>query len=474
MEKQENISRWLGYTLLTILIGILCYQLWYKWNTNVESFVNKNNKNQEDTIPDKNEDTIPDYFEKMFKEQVELALQQKKVDETPKVKFIYSGYNEIYDYVISKSIYETLHKLEINNMKKKKSLFAFENIPKLYVYVLKNQPTKIHIVFTNMKKSRNLIDLFNNNLKQENVEPQKNKIVEKGNTKQRINSDLDMNLDMKGVGAGIAFEKDVKTIKDLIIKHNLTKVVYDFEDNQKEIMELIRLSANLDDNILNNFVFYPQDNSILKSEHNINEKETILQTLKYDTKYLKKYIEQMTVENNNKSNRNKSKNNTFKHTFTNTLLGDSNFIFDEQKKDYLFTQEELTKKERITNYLFRNNNLGIFISLDRIDELLINEINSNLSEIYFRISSKTGELSSKEIMNKLAILLNIEITREFIRIQEELDTTNTTNTTNTTDNVENKKQKLNNIKPNISFYYLLNEFQIAKVVIRPYERDLIM
>ena len=41
-----------------------------------------------------------------------------------------------------------------------------------------------------------------------------------------------------------------------------------------------------------------------------------------------------------------------------------------------------------------------------------------------------------------------------------------------------KRDKLekinNNFKPNLSFYYLHNKFQIVKVIIRPYEKDLIM
>lgn len=467
MKTQETISRWLGYSLLIILIIILGYQLWTKWNTSKNQEIIKEGFNEE----------IPDYFEELMKSQVENALQMKKENETPKIKFIYSGYNEIYDYVISKSIYHQLHQLESKNKRKNnnksknnnkiiedkdnkphKQLFHFENIPKLYVYVLEEQPTKIHIVFTKLKKSRNLIDLFNKTLKQDTVVPQQNKINDKlqSSTISENNNNTNNN--------------DIQIIKDLITKHNLTKVNYDLEENEEDIKELIRLLSNVGDNMLNNFIFYPEDNQILKTNHNINNNEDLIKTLKYDTNYLNNYNERS------------KKKPKFQHKFTNVLLGDSNFIFDEDKRQYLFHQEDLNNKQNITNYLFQNNNLGIFISLDRIEKLEMNELNSNLIELYFKINNKKGELSEQEIKDKLGNALNIEFTKQFINVNKELVEEDNNKKDNVLqeeeliENTENTKPltKLNNIKPNLSFYYLHNKFQIVKVIIRPYEKELII
>lgn len=473
MKTQDVISRWLGYSLIIILISILGYQLWNKWNNRQNPKIIKEGFNEE----------IPDYFEKLMKKKIENTLQMKNENETPKIKFIYSGYNEIYDYVISKSIYHQLHQLESKNKSKNKTnehkdnnrlkqLFQFENIPKLYVYVLEEQPTKIHIVFTKLKKSKNLIDLFNKTLKQETVEPQQNKINNKTqSSNNRDNNDIVNNTN----------NNDIQIIKDLITKHNLTKVIYDLEEGEEDIKELIRLLSNVGDNMLNNFIFYPEDNKILETSHNINDNEYLVKTLKYDTNYL-----------NNYSERNKM-NTKFQHKFTNVLLGDSNFIFDDDKRQYLFNQEDLTNKQDITNFLFQNNNLGIFISLDRIEKFEMNELNSNLVEIYFKINNKKGELSGQEIRDKLSSALNIEFTKQFINVNKDLieedkkqkvndvkDGDNKNSNVlqeeelieNTTDNKSLKN--LNNIKPNLSFNYLHNKFQIVKVIIRPYEKDLIV
>ena len=470
MKTQETISRWLGYSLLIILISILGYQLWTKWNTSKNPEIIKEGFNEE----------IPDYFEELMKSQVENALQMKKVNETPKIKFIYSGYNEIYDYVISKSIYHQLHQLESKNKSKNKNkskkknkiiedkdnnlhkqLFHFENIPKLYVYVLEEQPTKIHIVFTKLKKSQNLIDLFNKTLKQETVVPQQNKI----NDKLQSSTITENNNNANNTN-----NNDIQNIKDLITKHNLTKVNYDLEENEEDIKELIRLLGNVGDNILNNFIFYPEDNQILKTNHNINNNEDLIRTLKYDTNYLNNYNERS------------KKNPKFQHKFTNVLLGDSNFIFDDDKSQYLFHQEDLNNKQNITNYLFQNNNLGIFISLDRIEKLEMNELNSNLIELYFKINNKKGELSGQEIRSKLGDNLNIEFTKQFVNVNKELVEEDNNKEDEVLqeeeliENTENTKPltKLNNIKPNLSFYYLHNKFQIVKVIIRPYEKELII
>ena len=63
MKTQETISRWLGYSLLIILISILGYQLWTKWNTSKNPEIIKEGFNEE----------IPDYFEQLMKSQVENA-----------------------------------------------------------------------------------------------------------------------------------------------------------------------------------------------------------------------------------------------------------------------------------------------------------------------------------------------------------------------------------------------------------------
>ena len=481
MKNQDTISRWLGYSLLIILVILLGYQLWNKWDKC------KITEGFEDTIPSNNNSVNTNYFDKMMKMRVKQALNMKDENEKPRIKFIYSGYNEIYDYVISKSLYHTLHDLEkkANKKKTQKELFSFESIPKLYVYVLEEQPSKIHIVFTKLKKSDNLINLFHKTLKQENVSNEKNKIVEKkgSNTNDNIIIEDNNNSD---------FQNEITNIKNLITKHNLTNVSYDLEENQEDIKQLNILLGNTDNNILDNFILLPEDNKVLKTTSNITKEGDILKTLSLDKNYLDIY---------SKAN-NSNGNNSFKHKFSNVLLGESNFIFDEEKKDYLYHQESLINKQEIQHYLFQNNALGIFISLDRIHTFKMNELNSNLVEIYFKIDNKKGELNPKEIMNKLSTSLNIELSKEFLIVNEELnkdsklnkndvgkedkqkgeentiegeeETEDNTQDNNKLQKEDNLEKQINNYKPNLSFYYLHNKFQVVKVIIRPYEKDLVM
>lgn len=480
MTNQDIISRWLGYSLLFILVIILGYQLWNKWEKC------KITEGFEDTIPSNIDGINNNYFDKMMKMRIKQALNMKDENEKPRIKFIYSGYNEIYDYVISKSLYHTLHDFEkkANKKKKEKELFSFESIPKLYVYVLEEQPSKIHIVFTKLKKSDNLINLFHKTLKQENVSNEKNKIVEKkgSNTNDNIIVEDNTNTDI---------QNEITNIKNLIAKHNLTNVSYDLEENQEDIKQLNILLSNTGNNILDNFILLPEDNKVLKTTSNITKDANVLKTLSFDKNYLDIY---------SKAN-NSNGNNSFKHKFSNVLLGESNFIFDEEKKDYLYHQESLINKQEIQNYLFQNNALGVFISLDRIHTFKMSELNSNLVEIYFKIDNKKGELNPKEIMNKLSSSLHIELSKEFLIVNEELNKDSKTNKSdvekedkqkeeentiegeetkeNTQDNnklqkEDNLEKQINNYKPNLSFYYLHNKFQVVKVIIRPYEKDLIM
>lgn len=492
MKKEDTLSRWLGYSLLIILIGILGYQLWTKCKqfTITEGFKDSNLNNTDNKMDANDISTNNNYFDELMKARVKQALNMKDENEKPRIKFIYSGYNEIYDYVISKSIYQTLHDLEkkVNNKKRQKELFSFESIPKLYVYVLEEQPSKIHIVFTKLKKSDNLINLFHKTLKQENVSNEKNKIVEKKVSNINDNIIVEDNTNSN-------FQNEITNIKNLIAKHNLTNVSYDLEENLEDIKQLNILLGNTGNNILDNFILLPEDNKIMKTTDTIIKGGTMLKTLSLDKNYMNTYDKVNT------------KNKSFKYKFTNILLGTSNFIFDEDKKDYLYHQETLINKQEIQNYLFQNNSLGVFISLDRIHTFKMNELNSNLIEIYFKVDSKKGELNSKEILNKLSTSLDMELTNEFLKVNEELNTVNNTNedkqkgeentiegeeeilpTKNVDENggLENSGEKnkstniiklekeINNFKPNLSFYYIHNKFQIVKVVIRPYEKDLIM
>lgn len=493
MKNQDTISRWLGYSLLIILVILLGYQLWNKWEKCkiTEGFEDTipSNTGGIDTIPSNTNSVNTNYFDKMMKMRVKQALNMKDENEKPRIKFIYSGYNEIYDYLISKSLYHTLHDLEkkANKKKKQKELFSFESIPKLYVYVLEEQPSKIHIVFTKLKKSDNLINLFHKTLKQENVSNEKNKIVEKkgSNTNNNIIIEDNNNSD---------FQNEITNIKNLVTKHNLTNVSYDLEENQEDIKQLNILLGNTDNNILDNFILLPEDNKVLKITSNITKEGDILKTLSLDKNYLNIFSKANSSDSNG--------NNSFKHKFSNVLLGESNFIFDEEKKDYLYHQESLINKQEIQHYLFKNNALGIFISLDRIHTFKMSELNSNLVEIYFKIDNKKGELNPKEIMNKLSSSLNIELSKEFLIVNEELNKDSKLNKSNmgkedkqkeeentiegeeeteenTQDNnklqkEDNLKKQINNYKPNLSFYYLHNKFQVVKVIIRPYEKDLVM
>lgn len=480
MKKQDTISRWLGFSLLLILICVLGYQFWVKCWKIEEGF--------------EVSETPNNYFEELMKTQVKKALNMKEENEKPRIKFIYSGYNEIYDYVISKSIYQTLHELEKTNKnkRKQKELFSFESIPKLYVYVLEEQPSKIHIVLTKLKKSDNLINLFNKTLSQENVINQNNKIINKkeSNNNNFIIEDNDLENNGTDVETILENKSELQIIKDLIVKHNLTNIQYDLEENREDIKKLIVLLSNVNSNILDNLILYPEDNKILKINEKVTKKGEILKTLSLD----KKYLDIFEKVNN--------KDNTFTHKFSNVLLSESNFIFDEEKKDYLYHQESLINKQEIQHYLFQNNNLGIFISPDRIHTFKMNELNTNLVEIHFKISNKKGELNPKEIMNKLSSSLNIELSKEFLIVNEELNKDSKLNKSdmgkedkqkgeentidgeeeieeNTQDNnklqkADNLEKQINNYNPNLSFYYLHNKFQVVKVIIRPYEKDLIM
>jgi len=467
MKSTDSVSRWLAYILLILILCIIIYNSYNTNNTNITN--NTNNTNitdysvnssslvieqfKNETLKDELEDDVNlVYLEKIMQKQVDSVLNNKKVYELPSISFIYSGYSEIYDYIISKAIYVLLHELENKDKRKPTTLFSFESIPRLYVYIIESQPTKIHIVFSNLKKDVNLINLFNDTLKQDNVINTQTKIVEKGETDSNMRT-------------SIANINDLDIIKKLIIKHNLTNVNYDLMDYKDEINKLILLLSNINGNLLYNYIFNRDDNRILNIRYNINENEDIVKTLRYDNKYIK-----LNTNTNNASR--------FKYKFSNVLLGSSNFIFDKDKQDFLFHQDELVMRNNIINYLFRNNNLGIFISLDRIDKLILNTLNSNMYEMYYKITNKPGELSAKEILTKLDTRLTLEMDRKALALYEQ-QYKQTNSNSNSNDKLSditpdtNMFEKLN-IKPNITFYMLHNKFQIIKIIIRPYEKDMLL
>ena len=360
----------------------------------------------------------------------------------PITDYLYAGYNDIYDYIISSELLDLLKQHEAfikptsssNNTKPTDILnedLIFADIPRIYIYITKDQPTKANIILSKLKKSPDLIKLANGQLKviTETPIPDKDKTLNmlEGATRNSVDPAI--------------YSKLVSLIK----KHNIaglpgTKLA----KHLPAIKTYIKYKTMLEPGFMSNIQLTPTERILL----NIPDTEQLPSSSIPGLSMNPDYSMFITA---------KTKANNPEPRFT-TLLDDVNqynFITREDMIMHMTQDADKELQHSIKKFLFQNPELGINIKLDkRIAKFQLDMINPYQADLFYILADNLGdtELTNKEIKAKHALILTEDLSPdslEKLKMQTALN-----------------PDKPVTYNPDRYFYLFYNAFQIIRINIK--------
>jgi len=376
-----------------------------------------------------------------FQQQSNKTNSKPAATQKPVTEFIYAGYNDIYDYIISSELLALL-KLRDSSIKPTSSSnnnskptdilneeLIFADIPRIYIYITKDQPTKANIVLSKLKKSPDLIKLANGQLKVITDTPI---------------TDKDKTVTMLDVAARNSVDPAIYSkLVNLIKKHNITGIPGTrFDKHLPAIKTYIKYKTMLEPGFMSNIQLTPKELDLL----NIPDTERLPSTSIAALSMNPDYTSFIMADTKSPSS-----------TFT-TLLDDVdqyNFITREDMITHMVQEANYDLQHSIKKFLFKNPDLGININLNmRIAKFQLDMINPYQADLFYILADNLGdtELTNKEIKAKHALILTEDLSPaslEKLKMQTELN-----------------PDKPVTFNPDKYFYLFYNAFQLIRVNVK--------
>ena len=360
--------------------------------------------------------------------------------------FIFAGYHEIYDYIISSALVKhvnmqtqlTNDKPEISSAniivnKQIPDVISFASIPRIYIYVSQGDPNKAHLVFTKLKKSDNLIRLYNK------------QIIGRKLPDAEINKTVDVSGDSER--ASITDEQ-YDTCIELMKKYNFGSAIVNFDDYVSDIRLYILYMLESNPGFMYNVVL------------------TDAELKKLDISR-----EKVTPPNSGISiTFNTGVDNLFKgedgeigmNRFT-TLLNGKELIpvINTGIRETLMQESAQSMEVVIKEYLFKNRLMATNISASRVALFKMNIVNPYQVNIFYILKdtgSAQDELSNKELENKFNKSFTPDLSPEKLAKYAALYKAN-------------PKQKMF-YNPDLECFVVVNKFQLVRVVLKRNEKEL--
>lgn len=376
-----------------------------------------------------------------FQQQSNKTNSKPAATQKPITEFIYAGYNDIYDYIISSELLALLKQRESsikptsssnNNTKPTDILneeLIFADIPRIYIYITKDQPTKANIVLSKLKKSPDLIKLANDQLKVITDTPI---------------TDKDKTVTMLDVAPRNSVDPDIYSkLVNLIKKHNITGLPGTrFAKHLPAIKTYIKYKTMLEPGFMSNIQLTPKEIELLSIPETERLPSSSIAALSMNPDYTS-FI--MTDTKSSSS------------TFTTLLdeVGQYNFITREDMITHMTQEASHDLQHSIKMFLFKNPDLGININMNtRIAKFQLDMINPYQADLFYILADNMGdtELTNKEIKAKHALILTEDLSPaslEKLKIQTELN-----------------PDKPVTFNPDKYFYLFYNAFQIIRVNVK--------
>lgn len=353
--------------------------------------------------------------------------------------FIFAGYHEIYDYIISSALVKHVNmQIQLTNDKPEttstQDVISFSAIPRIYVYVSQGNPDKAHLVFTKLKKSDNLIRLYNKQITgREMPDAEINKTVP-------IN---DFNGDSER--ASITDEQ-YDTCVLLVKKYNFSSAMVNFDNYVTDIRLYIRYMIETNPGFMYNVVLTDAE----------LEKLGILR-------------ENVTPPNSgisitfNSGLETLFKGDDTKQLAFTTLLNGKELVSvtDADIRETLMQESAQSMESRIKEYLFKNKLMATNISASRVALFKMNIVNPYQANIFYILKdtgSAQDELSNKELESKFNKVFTPDLSPEKLAKYAALYKAN-------------PKQKMF-YNPDLECFVVVNKFQLVRVVLKRNEKEL--
>ena len=362
--------------------------------------------------------------------------------------FIFAGYHELYDYIISSTLIKhvntqaQLTNSNTNNTNQKSSLqlqthdvISFSAIPRIYIYVTQSEPNKAHLVFTKLKKSDNLIRLYNK------------QITGRELPDADINKSVDIGSDALGEQTRNSItDEQYDTVSKLVKKYNFNSVALDFDSYLPDIRLYIQYMQSTNPGFMYNVVLTDAE----------LEKLGILR-------------ENVTPPNSgisitfNSGLETLFKGDDTKQLAFTTLLNGKELVpvTDAGIRETLMQESAQSMESRIKEYLFKNKLMATNISASRVALFKMNIINPYQVNIFYILKdtgSAQDELSNKELESKFNKVFTPDLSPEKLAKYAALYKAN-------------PKQKMF-YNPDLECFVVVNKFQLVRVVLKRNEKEL--
>lgn len=359
--------------------------------------------------------------------------------------FFYAGYHEIYDYIISSTIIKHINnQIQLTSTSNtSQDVISFASIPRIYIYVSQQTPSKAYLLFTKLKKSDNLIRLYNKQLNQAIPDKDINKTVIIPNDQNE--SETERN--------SISTEQ-YEMVMTILKKYSFSGTNVDFNVYLADIKLYIQYMLLTNPEFMYNIVL--SDTELKKLDVT---REQVTSPNAGLSITLNEGIDKLlsSAGDNNKNDDNMV-------LFT-TLFDGKELVpvFDNKIRDELMKQTTETMETTIKKYLFNNKLLATNISMDRIALFKMSIINPYQVNIFYilRDNISTGvqdELSNKELETKFGKVFTPNLSPEKLAKYAELYEAN-------------PKQKMY-YNPDKECYVLFNKFQVMCIVLKKKESEL--
>lgn len=394
-------------------------------------------------------------FANYYPSQPQTTIKPEPTNSTPvyTTEFIYAGYNDIYDYVISKALLDLLNQHEASTKAQPTSILTesilFEDIPRIYLYIAKDAPAKANLVFSKLRKPESLIQLESGQL---------NKYMQ---SSKHSALDTEKTIDPLDVPERASITDDQRQqLFALIQKHNITQLpVLDINQHIKAIQQYLAYMKTVNPDFFSNIIFTSKELELLDVDKESLPQIGLTATLQMNPKYIT-----LTGQ---------TPGATFT-TLLNTVGMEYNFIFGHEMESYLINSAMESLKRDIQNFLFKNPSLGINISQDRLALFKASMVNSYQVNVFYKLKDYIGnmELTNSELASKLEKVLKPadNLTPVKLKALKEKALLNQQSNNGNKDTGGSVPKVV--VMPDRLFNMMYNEFQAIKVVVKQNEPDL--
>jgi len=367
----------------------------------------------------------------------------RKQDAMNYAPFVFAGYHEIYDYVVSSELIKHINnqvQLTTVNQQTPTDVISFESIPRVYIYVSESTNNKIHLVFTKLKKSKNLISLYNKQIDIKNL-PEKD-----------IDKTVILPEDMESGEAvrNSITDEQYSTVMSLIKKYDFSSAKIQFDNYLPDIKMYIQYMLLTNPGFMYNIMLTDDELTELELTRDKVTPQNAVTSLPLNPGF----EEHLTKKNSTKGN-----------MFT-ALLNNRNLVpvVDKKIHNELMKQSASEIESTIKKYLFKNNLMATNINMKRIALFKMNIVNPYQVHIFYMLKDSFGnssvqdELSNKELDIKFSKVFTPDLSPEKLAKYAELSNAN-------------PKQKIT-YNPDRECFVLVNKFQIYRVVLKKKESEL--